>query len=275
VITGIFGRPFVDLATYVDLATLEELDEEICLGLAEVPVDYTGGSHRSMEIMPRSRAAEAHADYGEVIAKMTPEAYATLRSLAHEPASFPERPAGATFGEERDHPLSRRQMLWLEHRFGVYFPWKVYLEMIPNRTWEEKSSPDGKDFTRLARTFFPKTVAFVKSLPFQHVGRCNLMGLASNDHGTVHRDGVPEDKPKVDHFITFCPRGNKRLFLWDEEKQTKIDVRGRAYWFNDSDYHGVEADPFFRYSIRVDGVFRPDFLATLESELSLPSSRPA
>ena len=269
-IRGVFGRPFVDLAPYVDLDALAALDDEIALGLAEVPVDYTGGSHRSMEIMPASRTREAHVDYGEVIAKMTAEAYATFRSLAHEPSAFPDQHerGAATFGEERAHPLSRRQMLWLEYRFGVYFPWKVYLEMIPNRTWEEKSSPDGKDFTRVARTFFPKTVAFVKSLPFAHVGRCNLMGLASNDHGTVHRDGDPEQKARVDHFITFCPRGDKRLFLWDEAGQRKIDVSGRAYWFNDSDYHGVEADPFFRYSVRVDGVFRPEFLATLEADLT-------
>jgi hypothetical protein len=274
-IHGIFGRPYVDLETYVDLAALTALDDEICLGLAEVPVDYTGGSHRSMEIMPASRTSEAHVDYGEVIAAMDPTAYATFRSLGHDPASLPDVPAEATFGEERDHALSRRQMLWLEARYGVYFPWKVYLEMIPNRTWEEKSSPDGKDFTRIARTFFPKTLAFVKSLPFQHIGRCNLMGLASNDHGSVHRDGVPEDKPAADHFITFCPRGNKRLYLWDEEAKQKTAVSGHAYWFNDSDYHGVDADPFFRYSIRVDGVFRPDFLATLETDLARAAPSPA
>ena len=269
-IHGFLGRPYVDLEKYVDLSALDALDDEICLGLAEVPVDYTGGSHRSMEIMPPSRTAEALVDYGEVIATLEGEAYATFRSLAHDPASLPAAPAGGTFGEERDHPLTRRQMLWLEARHGVYFPWKVYLEMIPNRSWDEKSSPEGKDFTRLARTFFPKTIAFVKSLPFAHIGRCNLMGLASNDHGTVHRDGVPEEKPAIDHFVTFCPRPGKRLYLWDEEKKAKVPVAGRAYWFNDSDYHGVDADPFFRYSIRVDGVFRPDFLATLESDLGAP-----
>ena len=276
-IHGIFGRPYVDLEPYVDLAALGELDDEIALGLAEVPVDYTGGSHRSMEIMPASRAREAHVDYGEVIATLTPAAYATFRSLAAEPSAFPEHAERerATYGEEREHPLSRRQMLWLEYRFGVYFPWKVYLEMIPNRRWEDKSEPcgtDGKDFTRIARTFFPKTIAFVKSLPFSQIGRCNLMGLASNDHGTVHRDGDPAEKSRVDHFVTFCPRADKRLFLWDEDAQKKIDVRGRAYWFNDSDFHGVEADPFFRYSIRVDGVFRPELLAKLEGDSSRRTS---
>jgi hypothetical protein len=75
---------------------------------------------------------------------------------------------------------------------------------------------------------------------------------------------VPDEKPKVDHFITLCPAANKRLFLWDEAKKEKTPVRARAYWFNDSDWHGVEADPFFRYSIRVDGVFDPALLARIE-----------
>jgi hypothetical protein len=266
VIHGLFGRPYVDLSELLDLSGLDEIHEEICLGLAEVPVEYTGGSHRSMGIMPPSREREAHADYGEAIRALSPAAYATFRSLAEDPSSLPEEPdEDATFGEERDHPLSRRQMLWLEYRFGVYFPWKVYFEMIPNRRWEDKSDPEGKSFTRLARAFFPKTIAFVERLPFRSIGRCNVMGLAANDHGTVHRDGVPEEKPKVDHFVTICPAGDKRLYLWDEEKQEKHYVRGRAYWFNDSDWHGVEADPFFRYSIRIDGVFAPELLAKLEA----------
>ncbi|MDB4946319.1 MAG: hypothetical protein JWP97_5853 [Labilithrix sp.] len=265
---GLLGRPFVDLSPYLDLSALPAVDDEVCLALAEVPVDYTGGSHRSMEIMPPSRTGEAHVDYGEVIAGLEASDYATFRSLASDPEMLPERAADATFGEEREHALSRRQMLWLEYRHGVYFPWKVYFEMIPNLRWEDKSSPRGKEFTRLARTFFPRTVGFVQSLPFAHVGRCNLMGLAAHDHGTVHRDAVPDDTRQADHFITFCPRGDKRLFLWDEEARAELDVKGQAYWFNDADYHGVHADPFFRYSIRVDGVFRPDFLATLERDLA-------
>ncbi len=259
-IHGVFGRRFLDLEPLIDMTGLEAVHEEVCLGLAEVPVDYTGGSHRSMGIMPPSRTEEALVDYGEVIASLDARAYATFRSLADDPRSLPDRAEKGVFGEERDHPLSRRQMLWLQYRFGVYFPWKVYVEMIPNRTWDEKSSPEGKDFTRLAKTFFPQTIAFVRRLPFQHVGRCNIMGLLPHDHGTVHRDGEPEEKPDVDHFITICPRNDKRLFLWDEEEKTQHEVRSRAYWFNDSDWHGVLADPHFRYSIRVDGVFTPEFL---------------
>lgn len=43
-------------------------------------------------------------------------------------------------------------------------------------------------------------------------------------------------------------------------------VRAPIYWFNDMDYHGVLPDPFFRYSVRVDGVFDPAFVRALEKK---------
>ena len=258
------AQPYVALDRFIDSSALEAIHEEVCFALTQVAVDYTGGSHRSMGIMPASRVAEAHVDYGEVIRGLSPEAFATFRSLSDDPRSIDaSRASELEFGEEREHPLSRRQMLWLKFRHKVYFPWKTYVELIPNLYWGDKSSSEGKDFTRIARTFFPKTIAFAKSLPFVQIGRCNVMGLEANDHGTVHRDGDPDEQDAPDHFITLCPANDKRLFLWDEETQTKTHVSGRAYWFNDHDYHGVEADPFFRYSIRVDGVFRPDFLEAM------------
>jgi len=265
-VRGIFGKPFIDLAPHVDLSPLDAVHEEICLAFTQVPASYTGGSHRSMGIMPASRKEEALVDYGEVIRAMSDAEFLAFRALSDDPASIdPHARRDLTFGEERDVPLSRRQMLWLKVRFGVYFPWKAYVELIPNERWEDKSTRAEKHFTRAARAFFPKTIAFIESLPFEQVGRANVMGLEAHDHGTVHRDGEPEAQVSPDHFMTFCPRANKRLFLWDEDAKTKTPVTGRAYWFNDFDYHGVDADPFFRYSLRVDGVFREDFLERLKA----------
>jgi len=265
-IVGIWGRPSLSLEKHLDLAPLAELHEEICLGLVRVPVDYTGGSHKSMGIVPPSLEGEPYVDYGEVIRGMTPEHFSRFWSLSDDPDAIdPDQREDFEFGEERDIPLSRRQMLYLKYRYGVYFPWKVFVELIPNRWWGEKSQGAGKTFTREARAFFPKTVAYIESLPFVEIGRANIMGLEANDHGTVHRDGDPDPAVEPCHFITLCPAENKRLFLWDEAQREKHYVRGRAYWFNDHDYHGVDADPFFRYSIRVDGVFRADFLETLRA----------
>jgi hypothetical protein len=236
------------------------------MGLTQVPVAYTGGSHRSMGIMPPSRVDEALVDYGEVIANFTEDEKRQFVELAEDPSEL-EPSDALQFGEEKEHSLSFRQMLFLKFRYGVYFPWKVFYEMIPNKYWDQKSSSAGKSFKRQARALFPKTVKLVESLPFVQVGRCNIMGVEAHDHGTIHKDGEHREKPEADHFIALCPVKNKRLFLWDEETQTKTFVPGHAYWFNDSDYHGVAADPFFRYSVRVDGVFDPEFLDELRRKL--------
>ena len=266
-LVGIWDRPFINLEPYLDLAQLASLDEEICYALAQVGTSYTGGSHKAMGIVPPSLAHDPYIDYGQVIRGFSEKEFATFVSLGSDPGAFDARRRHEyEFGEERDHQLTREQMRFLEFKHGVYFPWKVFYELVPGGYWSEKSTSAGKDFTREARLYFPRTVAFVKSLPFQEIGRCTLLGLNANDHGTVHRDGEPEDQTAPDQFITVCPRGNKRLYLWNEERQEKTHVDGRAYWFNDFDYHGVEAAPHFRYSLRVDGVFTPAFLEQLQRD---------
>ena len=57
---GIFGRAFVNLEPYLDVAALKALDEEISWGLTQVPVTYTGGSHRWMGIVPPSMKGDPY-----------------------------------------------------------------------------------------------------------------------------------------------------------------------------------------------------------------------
>lgn len=264
---GVFGLPWMSLESLLDLSQLDAVHDEVCVALASLPTDYTGGSHRSMGIMPDELRETALVDYVEVIRSLDDAQFAVFRGLADDPSLVERaRREGLAFGEERDVPLSRRQMLWLEYRFGVYFPWKVYYEMIPNRWWTDKHNPQGKRFTRAAESLLPKTVALAKSLPFAQIGRCNIMGLRAHDYGTVHRDGHPEEQSRPDEFITICPANNKTLYLYDRSRGTKTPTSARALWFNDFDDHGVEAAPYFRYSIRVDGVFREDFRARVREE---------
>jgi hypothetical protein len=266
---GIWGRPFIDLTPYVDVSRFAEVDDEIAWALVHLETSYTGGSHKTMGIVPPSLVDDPYVDYGQVIAKMSHDEFARFASLSDDPDALdPDQRDADAFGEERAHALSRRQMRWLAYRYGVYFPWKVFYELIPTQGWDDKSSGQGKAFTDEARAHFPKLIALVESLPFTEIGRCNIMGLEANDHGTVHHDRSDDEKVAADHFITICPRGDKRLFLWDEEQKRKIPVPGRAYWFNDGDYHGVEADPYFRYSVRVDGFFRPELLDRLRRDLA-------
>jgi len=263
---GIGGHPFIDLERYLDLRALPLVDDEVSLSLTQVPLDYTGGSHKTMGIVPPSCEDDPYRDYGQVIQRMTREEFVTFASLSDDPDELdPDERETYEFGEERDVPLSRKQMLYLKFKYGVYFPWQVFYEMIPCVDWEDKANAAGKDFTPEAKKHFPKLIAFVKSLPFRAIGRCNILGLEANHHGTIHQDGDPEDT-FAEHFITICPRKDKRLFLWDEERRKKTHVVSRAYWFNDHGYHGVEADPYFRYSFRIDGVFEESFLRRIRND---------
>lgn len=255
-IVGVLSRAFVDLEPLLDLGALDSVHEEICTALAQLPTTYTGGSHRSMEIAAPSRAHEIGIDYGEVIASLSSEQLAAFRHLADDPSAYAGDLQGKTYGEERELPLSRAQMLWLEARHGVYFPWKVFYELMPVSRWEDKDRLEGKRFTREAETFLPKTVQFLRSLPLLGIGRANVLGLRSFDHGTVHRDG-DRDAPPAE-FLLFCPGRNKELFVWDEQERHEHVVSSRAFWFNDADYHGVRPAPHFRYSLRVDGPFTPE-----------------
>jgi hypothetical protein len=186
-------------------------------------------------------------------------------SLADDPHAFDvERRRDYRFGDETDHPLNKAQMRYLAYRHGVYFPWKVCYHLLENDRWDDKHSGAGKAFGDEALEVFARTIEVIRSLPFREIGRAVIFGLEPNDHAPLHRDSEPGKSLTIAQSITIDPRGNKRFFLCNAEADEPLVVDSRVYWFNDMDYHGVLADPFFRYSIRIDGQFVPSFLRDLE-----------
>ena len=162
---GLLARTSLDLSAYVDLDALAALDDEICLALTRLPVEYTGGSHKWMGIVPPSLEDEPYLDYGQVIAGFTREDAAAFLALASEPEEYDlDHFAEYEWGEERDNPLSRDQVLWLKFKHGVYFPWKTFVEMIPTSGWEDKAHGSGKTWTAEAREHFPGLIALVEDV---------------------------------------------------------------------------------------------------------------
>jgi hypothetical protein len=258
---GIWGLPYVDLEGVIDTSCFPDLDREISYGLTELDVSYTGGSLKWMNVVAPWVRDDPYADLGHIIGDFDRDEFARFVSLADDPSIFElDRFREYTFGDETDHPLNRRQVLYLKYQHGVYFPWKVCYHLLSNDRWEDKHTGRGKRFAEDAARVLPKTVAFVKSLPFTEIGRCVLFGIEANDHAPMHRDSEPGKTLTIPHSISFDPRGTKRFVLCDKDRESVTEVTAKIYWFNDMDYHGVEADPFFRYSIRVDGVFDPTWL---------------
>ncbi|MEO6325697.1 MAG: hypothetical protein ABIT01_19665 [Thermoanaerobaculia bacterium] len=263
-IWGLFGEPFVDLSPVLDLSALDDLDVEVSRGLAHVETAYTGGTLKWMGVVAPWAMDDAYLDAMKVIEELPDDEIATLVSLADDPSSIPVGDRSALrFGDETEHPFNRAQERWLSYRHRVYFPWKVCYHLLENDAWDDKHSGSGKRFGDEARSVFPETVRFLEALPFAEIGRAVIFGLEPNDHAPLHRDTEPGGALAVAQSISLCPRADKRFYLQNDAADDPLVLGTRAYWFNDMDYHGVLADPFFRYSIRVDGAFAPDFVETL------------
>lgn len=264
---GIWGRPYIDLSGDFDTSCFPALDEEIAYGLARTETRRTGGSLKWMNVVAPWVHDDPYRDYGHVIGAFTREEFERFVSLAEDPEAFDlDHFREHTFGDETDHPLTPEQERYLVYKHRVYFPWRDSYHLVENDRWEDKHSGAGKGFTEESRELFPQTVAFLSSLPFTEIGRCVIFGIDANCHAPLHRDSEPGKELGVAQSISFSPRGNKRLYLVDPEGGSRTVVKAPIYWFNDMDYHGVLPDPFWRYSIRVDGVFDPAWVRALEKK---------
>jgi Rieske 2Fe-2S family protein len=270
---GIFGKPYADLSDLLDISGFDAIHQEITRGLAVVDTSYTGGTLKWMGVCAPWVETEPHRDAMHAIQAMSRDEVAELISLGdHEgDASDPH----LTFGDETDRPFTIAQQRFLEQRHGVYFPWKACYHLLDNDTWDDKHSGEGKDFSGEAREVFPRTIAFIESLPFVEIGRVVIFGLLANDHAPAHRDSEPGKALAIAQSISFEPsRGapgaanrHKRFYLASPDGSHEEDVDAPIYWFNDMDWHGVHPDPWFRYSVRVDGVFEADFLDRIRRQM--------
>jgi len=274
---GIFGKPYADLSDLIDTSGFDAIHREITRGLAIVDTAYTGGSLKWMGVCAPWVETETHRDAMHAIQGMSREEVAELVALGDDdegPALDPGDPH-LTFGDETDRPFTVAQQRFLEQRYGVYFPWKVCYHLLDNDRWEDKHSGEGKDFSEEAREVFPRTVAFVESLPFVEIGRVVIFGLLAHDHAPAHRDSEPGKALAIAQSISFEPsRGapgaaerHKRFYLAAPHGSREEPVEAPIYWFNDMDWHGVHPDPWFRYSVRVDGVFEPEFLDRIRRQM--------
>lgn len=258
---GIFGRPYADLSEIVDISSFPELHDEITRGLAHVETSYTGGTLKWMGVCAPWVMRDPYRDAMHAIREMTRSELEAFVALGgHDVDLDAEEPV--TFGDETDRPFTMAQMKLLEQRYGVYFPWKVCYHLLENDRWEDKHSGEGKAFSEEARQVFPKTVAFIESLPFTEIGRVVIFGLLPNDHAPAHRDSEPGKALSIAQSISFEPSRSqkKRFYLATPDGSEEVEVDAPIYWFNDMDWHGVKADPYFRYSVRVDGAFEPGLL---------------
>jgi hypothetical protein len=73
----------------------------------------------------------------------------------------------------------------------------------------------------------------------------------------IHRDFFGWETPQSIHNVSVQFTKDRPGFVFDETTGEKFYFNTQAYCFNVGDNHGVDAQDQDRYTIRVDGVFKP------------------
>jgi hypothetical protein len=147
---------------------------------------------------------------------------------------------------------------------GAVIPWffALYLKHS-NFSQKTNSSAHWSDSAKL----FPNIINYVETLPFKHIGRILFFTTYPNAGVAIHRDSIVTEHK--DHNINlFFDGGWRPSFVWDEVNKEKIYLEkgAKSYFFNNRDYHGVDAEPRFRYTLRIDGTFTDELCEKLGLE---------
>lgn len=111
---------------------------------------------------------------------------------------------------------------------------------------------------------FPSLVSFIKTMPFESIGRVILFMTEANNSTVPHFDVLNEEQRSAkphDDFIWFTTKpDSKSVYVMDGTtlEKTYPDPTKRFVWFNEMDFHGTDAVPHFSFSIRIDGKFKPE-----------------
>lgn len=243
-IQGINGAPFVDMTPYLDVGKLESLFIPIARGLAQcgpIPPAY----------FPRKTKNRSYKDMNDLGVcddiSIKEEYETTLKQL---------RPA--------------QKLRFAELANGVLVGGShVSLRYPIERDYKDIFYQDKCKDNVAAQALFPELMSFVKTLPFESIGRIIIFVSNPYIEGQIHsdtRDSKPDlfsplslvDAYKDNNFIWFNPSGKKNFFVYDEEKDLKVPFTSKACFFNTWDFHGSEASPITTFSFRVDGKFKPE-----------------
>jgi hypothetical protein len=166
--------------------------------------------------------------------------------------------------EELSNTSVNPQMAMYKYAYyamGAVIPWFFACYLKKNDFG--KKTKDTGTWTENAK-FFPKLIEYLDTLPFKEIGRVLFFTTYPKAGVATHRDSVVAEHK--DHNINlFFDGGWRPSFIWDEKKKEKVYLENgaRSYFFNNRDYHGVDPEPVFRYTLRIDGTFTDELCEEL------------
>lgn len=162
-------------------------------------------------------------------------------------------------------PMPQQAMYkYAYYAMGAVIPWFFACYLKKNDF--SKKTRDVGQWTENAK-YFPKLVKYLDTLPFKEIGRVLFFTSYPRSGVAIHRDSIVAEHR--DHNINlFLDAGWRPSFIWDEVKREKVylEAGARSYFFNNRDYHGVDSEPVFRYTLRIDGTFTDELCEELGLE---------
>ena len=231
----------VNFDRYIDTTHNTELHVEACIGLARVKDMRTAMVYGSIPPEEEIRLGGSKC-WSEIL--MNIEKY--------DPTGIHKQSIEFIIENEKESTL-KAVYKYIYYAMGGMIPWffTVYLK---NNDFRTKTQSKDENWTNEAK-YFPKIVEYIKTLPFKSIGRVLFFTTFPNSAVPIHRDSIVAEHS--DHNINLFFYKSRPSFVWDSIRKEKIylDKNATSYFFNNRDYHGVDAESEFRYTLRVDGTF--------------------
>lgn len=247
--------PIVNMDKYINHDLDHELHLECCKGLAKCHNVTPGGMFYG-EVPPFEVERYGTNSWDNILRHLdevdpTGEHRANLEELMNSPGT-----------EDYKKSCAWR---YAYYALGAIVPWffVVYLKFGNFFTKGDGS----KSVLTPNAQHFPKLMKYVETLPFKSIGRVLLFTAYPNAPICTHRDSIVAEHK--DHNINlFFTGGDRSSYIWDSVTNEKIYLEkgARSYFFNNRDYHGVDPDPAFRYTVRIDGTFTDELCEELKLE---------
>jgi hypothetical protein len=242
--------PIVSMDKYIDTSQHEFLHLECCKGLALTENYKTGMYPGELHISEKSKEKIS---FSEMLYRLTD----------YDPTGVHTKNL-----EELEKTASNpRQAIYkyIYYAMGADIPWFFALYLREQGFSKKLNKPEIM-WNDTAERNFPNLISYINKLPFKEIGRVLFFTTYPGAGVSAHRDYYINSH-KDQNINLFFSAGWRPSFVWDDISKEKIYLENGAtsYFFNNRDYHGVDSESVFRYTLRIDGIFED----WLQEELGL------
>jgi hypothetical protein len=232
---GPSNKYFIDFDQYLDTSNYESLHKEIIYGLSVIDQNEMRWA-KFVGNMPEGHYPDS----------LVEDQYLTESVISIEEENI-----------IKDMTTQQRRK-YLYFSKNIIKPW-AFTVYLREGHFHKKTHQHSVDWQPVA-DYFPLVKEFIKTLPFESIGRVLLFCTDAYRDVPVHRDHLPQTH--YDHNINFFFNKGRKTFIYDPNTKEKfyLDDKCRSYFFNNRDFHGVDSEPTFRYTLRVDGTFNKDII---------------